>query len=236
MRFICTSTLLLFSAATLAQAEEKPIVHDDFNREEVGKAWNTNDGRAQRTSGIAEEKFVSQSQIKDNVLQIRRTKGSDHGASVKTAAEFTDAVITLRFRLEGENKFSVNMNDPELKTVHAGHICKVEVGPEGVTIQDQKTGSMNLKIRDQRLAKKLTPETKKLLATKQKTFPAKTAAGDWHDLAIEVKGETISVAIDKNTIGEFTSEGLGHSPKRNIALAVNVAVDIDDVVVHKKRQ
>lgn len=231
---ISLSLLTTMFAFAAEEPTVKPIVHDDFNRAEVGKNWSTNDGRAQRTSGVPKEKFVSQSQIENGVLQIRRTKGSDHGASVKTPAEFTNGEIKLRFRLTGENKFSVNMNDPELKTVHAGHICKVEIAPNSVMVQDQKTGTMNLKIREQRLENKLTAETKKMLATKQKKFPAKVAAGDWHNLFIRVQGETISVTIDEVSIGEFSSDGLAHSPKRNIAFAVNVAVDVDDVTVVKK--
>ena len=205
------------------------LIDDHFDRLAVGKQWSTNDARALRTSGIEKSRFQSQAKIHDGTLQIRRTEGSDHGASVKTSAEFTDAVIQLRFRLTGEDTFGVNTNDPECKTVHAGHICRVEIGPKHVMIQDQKTGNMDnqyRKLRDEGASKE---ELEKRIAGKSIRRATQIAADQWHDLRIVLRGDAIEVAVDGTMVGEFNSEGIAHSPKRNIAFAVPRAVDIDNL-------
>ena len=209
------------------------LVDDNFDREELGKKWKSNDARALRTSKIPEAEFKPQSIIKNNVLEIRRTKGSDHGTSTKTNAQFKDAVFTFKFRLTGKNKFSLNFNDPNLKSVHAGHISKVEIGPKHVLIQDQKLGVMNLENRKVRLegdaaAKK---ELSKKLAAFQKRIATDVAAEKWHELTLVVQGNTYNVHIDKQPVGHFTSPGLGHATKENMAFAVPVAVDIDDLKI-----
>lgn len=242
LSFLLTFSLLIvgvLSQNSEAQSIEElvksgqSLVNDNFDREELGKKWKGNDARALRTSKIPKAEFKPQSLIKNNVLEIRRTKGSDHGTSTKTNVQFKDAVFQLKFRLTRKNKFSLNFNDPNLKTVHAGHISKVEIGAKHVLVQDQKLGTMNLENRKVRLegdaeAKKAL--TKKL-AVYQKRTPTEVAAGKWHQLTVVVQGNTYKVHIDKQLVTEFTSPGLGHPTKENMAFAVPVAVDIDDLKI-----
>ena len=211
----------------------KLLVDDNFDRAKIGKKWTTNDGRAMRTSKIPESKFESQSQIKNNVLEIRRTQGSDHATSTKTNAEFKDAIFKFKFRLTDKNKFSLNFNDPKLKTVHAGHISKIEFGPQHILIQDQKLGTMKNEHRKVRLegdsaAKK---ELNKKLAGFQKRVKTDIAAGQWHTAIVLVRGETYKIHVDNQLAAEFSSAGLGHATKQNMALAVPVSVDVDDLKI-----
>ncbi len=221
------------AAAEAAKGGEdsKLVVDDNFDRSDLGATWSTNDARALRTSGVSQSQFQSQAQIHDGTLQIRRTQGSDHGASVKTPVEFTDAVIELRFHLTGKNTFGVNLNDPECKTVHAGHLCRVEIGPKHVLIQDQKTGNMDNDYRKLRDSGAPPAQLAKRIEGKSKRHVTETVPDQWHDLRITLRGDAIQVAIDASEVGEFRSDGIAHPTKRNLAFAVNRAVDIDDLKI-----
>lgn len=234
--FSLNSNVQLCSAQQIDELVKtgKLIVDDNFDRQELGKKWSSNDARAQRTSKIPDSEFKPQSNIVTNVLEIRRTKGSDHGTSTKINAQFKDAVFKLKFRLTEKNKFSLNFNDPNLKTVHAGHISKIEISPSSVFIQDQKLGTMKKEHRDIRRGddaaakKELTRKMEKF----QKRVQTKVAtAGQWHQLTVLVQGQTYKVHIDNQPVMEFTSPGLGHATKENMAFAVPKSVDIDDLKI-----
>lgn len=211
----------------------KPLIQDNFDRDTLGDPWTVNDARALRTSKVSPTKFASQAQIRENRLEIRRTQGSDHAASVKTNVRFKNAIFQLKFRLNGKNKFSLNLNDPNLKTVHAGHICKVEVGPSRLVIQDQKTGTMDLENRKVRLEG--SEEQKKTLAarlkTAQKSFPCTVPTDTWHRLKVILNGSEILVHINDEHIGAFRSPGIGHSTKENMAFSVPGSLDVDDLQI-----
>ena len=211
----------------------KLIVDDNFDREQLGNNWKSNDARAQRTSKVPKSEFKPQSSIANNALEIRRTKGSDHAATAKINAQFKDVVFKFKFRLTDKNKFSLNFNDPNLKTVHAGHICKVEIGPNHVLIQDQKLGSMKKEHRDIRRGEDAAAKKKlnKKLAAFQKRVQTNVTAGQWHHLTVIVQGQTYKVHIDNQPVAEFASPGLGHATKENMAFSVPVSVDIDDLKI-----
>jgi hypothetical protein len=67
--------ILLIAQPTVAQdvaalkSSGKLIVEDDFDRDQVGTAWVSNDGRALRTSKTPKSDFEPQLKIKNNALQ-----------------------------------------------------------------------------------------------------------------------------------------------------------------------
>ncbi len=229
--------VMSFNQSTLGQdisalkAAGTLIVNDDFEREQVGKNWAANDERAQRTSNTPKSEFKSQLQISDHALRIVRTQGSDHAATSRTDAKFKDAIFELKFRLNGKDKFNLNTSDPNCKTVHAGHIWSVQITPNFVLIQDQKTGTMDLKIRELRTSGQDKQRLAKLLDGKSRKVNTMIEPGKWHDLQVLQLGESIIVNIDQQEIAKFSSPGIGHLTKERVALSVPGTLEVDDIKV-----
>lgn len=212
------------------------VLSNNFTQPLNAQDWWTNDSRAQKSAKIAKNKMVPQANVKDGVLQIRRTAGSDHAAIAKTKVQFKNAVITCKFLLADNQKFSVNINDPNCKTVHAGHLCRVEVGTTSVVIQDQKTGTMANEYRKLKESGASKTELAKRLKGKSDITKRATQASKWHELKILLEGEKIAVQIDDEFVSQFSSSGIGHPTKENIAFSVPRMVDIQNLAVYRITQ
>lgn len=209
------------------------ILFSNFDQPLDTQDWWSNDNRAQKSAKIAKNKMVPQSIVKDGVLQIRRTEGSDHAAVARTKVQFQNAVITCQFRLAEKQKFGLNINDPNCKTVHAGHLCRVEVSTTFVVIQDQKTGTMENEYRKLKESGASKAELAKRIKGKSKMTKRTTKASQWHELKILLEGEKIVVKIDNEFVSQFSSSGIGHPTKENIAFSVPRMVDIKNLAVYQ---
>jgi len=219
----------------LSAEEGELIFSDDFERsesqeeeDEPGKGWGTNSkGRA---------KGNKQVDLRDGAMYIYIHEEADHAVSVTQPFEFTDGAVGLKFLLEEKQDcLGLNFADLKEKSVHAGHLFVVRVKPDAVQIQDLKTGNMRLDFREARLAKKVTKEQKELVASKRKNIPHQVSVGEWHELLVEIAGDTATVTIDGKKVGEFASEGFAHPTKRLLRLAVPRNAVIDDVRIWRKK-
>jgi hypothetical protein len=217
--------LLLALTTTLALAEapsgyySRAIFSDDFASNAFGPRWGH---------------YKSGSVVKDGILVGITPEGSDHSAvdSVKIDPEH-DLEMSVKFRFVSDKakSFNVWFDDKDYKGSHAGHICNVNVSPSAVNVGDAKTGNFRNDIYEK---KKTTPPTltdddKKMLATKNKSFPVKVSLQDWHTLAAQIKGDEVTVSIDGKVVGSFKSEGIDHDHKTLVSLTTNqVDVNYDD--------
>ncbi len=239
--YICGMTLrsvcflsLVASSVLLADDYGKVIFEDDFERsesqevkDEPGNGWGTNS--AKRANGN------KQVDLRDGAMYIYLHETADHGVSVTQPAEFTNGAVTLRFMLEdAKDSLGLNFADLKFKEVHAGHLFAVRVFPKYVLLQDLKTGSMDLKIREARQAKTLSNEQVEMLKGKQKKVPASLETGEWHDLVVQIDGSKLMVSIDGEEVGSFESEGIAHPTKRMLRLAVPRNAVVDDLKIWKK--
>ena len=94
---------------------------------------------------------------------------------------------------------------------------------------------MKLEIRTARQSKSLTEEQTKILQKKQVKFPHKTAVGNWHDVSVQVEGETLTLSLDGEEVGSFTSPGIAHTTKCMLRLSVPKNVVVDDVKFWRKK-
>lgn len=218
------------AASTPPAGFPKLLFQDDFERtetdpsaEQPGNNWGTNS--KSRAQG------VKQVFLRDGAAFIKMADEADHGVSFTQDVSFTDAVIRLRFKLGKGDDLGINIADMQEKSVHAGHICMPRIRLNSLEIRDLKTGRMTMEMRKKSQAKALTAADKKMLATKEKRFPLHLTADAWHDLEIRVDGETLTVLIDSEKAGDFSSPGIGHPTKRRIRVAVNREAWIDDVEV-----
>ncbi|MGI9472734.1 MAG: family 16 glycoside hydrolase [Rubripirellula sp.] len=235
----CIVTLGLMLAAgnlSRANAEEKSglrtsgelLFQDDFNRQEeddskeqVGNNWGTNS-----KSRAAGNKQVD---LKDGALHIKRHEVADHGVSVVQDVKFRDCVIELRFQLGKTDDLGINIADMQEKSVHAGHLCVARIRLNRVEITDLKTGRMNLQVRESRKSGSPSEAVQELVKKKSKFFDVDLSENEWHDLRVQIKGDTMSVAIDGESVGAFQSPGVAHPTKRRLRLAVGKSAVVDDI-------
>lgn len=208
------------------------ILDDDFDRDEatpdkedIGGGWTSNS--AWRAKGHKQVDLV------DGAMHVTRHAEADHGVAIFHDVAFQDGAVQLKFKLRPGDNLGVDFVDRELKTVHAGHLCMARIALKRLMLIDSKTGQMDNKIRERRLAGDKSPELAKLLKTKVATFNLDLAADQWYTLTVVVEGDTMRATVDGKFVGQFQSEGIGHPTKRMITLAVNKSAWVDDVKVWK---
>ena len=226
----------LLSSFTLAATDLGELVFQDGferaesqeERDEPGNGWATNS--AKRAQG---DKQVD---LKDGTMRIYISPRADHAVSVTHPFEFRNGSVALRFLLEDKkDSLGLNFADLNFKGVHAGHLFVVRIYSNRVEITDLKTGVMRKDIRETRKAKKaLSEEQKHALKGKSKRFEKVTATGKWHNLLVTVSEDQLSLELDGEQVGSFSSSGIAHPTKQMLRLSVPQNVVVDDVRLWKK--
>ena len=227
---LITAFALAFSLH--AETNGTLLFYDDFARDEatpdqedLGNGWTTNS--AWRAPG------KKQADLKDGVLVVGTDPSAGHPLVLFHPAALTNGIVEFRFKIPANEGIGIEFADPDCKTVHAGHLCGLNVGKGRLGLTDMKTGVMDLKIRERRTSGKKDPELDALLKTKSKGFPLDLKADDWHTLRLTVQGDTLSANVDGNDIGSFASEGIAHPTKKEIRINIGKAAVIDDVQIWK---
>lgn len=228
--------LLCLTAISLpAEDFGQLIFSDDFQRaesqetkDEPGNGWGTNSaGRAKNNKQV---------DLRDGAMHIYIHKEANHAVSVTHAAAFADGAVAMRFMLEdAKDSLGLDFADMACKTVHAGHLFKATFGAKGVTLADLKTGNMDLKIQEARLAKTLTKEQVAALKEKERSFPWPIEVGKWHELTVRIQGDELSATLDGKAVGSFRSAGIAHPTKQMLRLAVPRNAVVDDVRIWRKK-
>lgn len=233
-RKLSVISLLLIVSALNAGQRGKLVFEDDFDRnesqettEEIGNGWNSNS--AKRAGGH------KQVDLKNGAMYIYRHETADHGVSVTHPAEFRNGSVSIRFMLEKkDDSLGLNFADLKFKEVHAGHLFAVRVSPSSLLIEDLKTGKMDLETRNLRKAQKLSKARADALKSKSKRIPHKLDTEKWYQLHVSIIGDTLSVSIEGEEVGSFSSKGIAHPTKRTLRLAVPKNAVVDDLVIHRK--
>ncbi len=230
--------LLTFCFALPLMAEEIPgtlVFSDEFERKETqsvkdepGNGWNT--------SSSWSAKGNKQVALIDGALHIYIHPEANHAVDVGHAFAFVDGTAVMRFKFHGEkDTLMLNFADLSYKEVHAGHLCAATFGVKKVTLQDMKTGGMNLKYYDARKAGTLSKEDQDLIKTKSQTFPNDISLNEWHSLKVTIVGDTMTAEVDGKRIGSFSSPGIAHESKQVLRLLVSNKVTIDDVKYYRQK-
>ena len=226
------AVLVVLSASSLLGDDRGTLLfEDDFNRnesqentDEIGNGWGSNSKT--RAGGN------KQVDLRDGAMYISMHKTADHAVSVTHEAQFRNGTVELRFMLEHQDdSLGLNFADLQFKEVWAGHLFVTKISTKDVEISDLKTGNMNMKTRELRIAKKVSPELQASLKTKTKKFPNPLETGRWYALRVTIEDDTASVAIDGKLVATFSSEGIAHPTKRTLRLAVPRNAVVDDVKV-----
>ena len=90
----------------------------------------------------------------------------------------------------------VEFDDRKYTGAHYGHLCRAQVRLNGVTIIDERDGSMRNDIYEMKKDPAKKAEVAKLLAGRSVTYPAKLETGKWYTLVVETVGDEMRVTLD----------------------------------------
>lgn len=201
-----------------------PRFRDDFE-------GRTNTGENYTTARGMEDAWT----VLDGVLVGKQTN-DDHGAVIRTEVDFDDVDITFDFRFSGGKSFNLVIDDKNDRTVHAGHICRVSVFPKRLMISDDKTGGMNLRVRNLRqradLSEGETTSLNDLLARTRSSVQVDIEPDQWHQLRVRIKGDVMKAFLNGQQATMLRSPGISHPTKTKFGFTVSGAtIDFDNLNV-----
>jgi hypothetical protein len=221
---------LLLLTATAASAAERPPVpeepiakkkellfSDDFESPEPAKVWH----KVVPTFTF-EKGTLKGTQTRDKNIPAADGKqavtphAAVHGLEIPTK----DSAVEVKIRFEGASMIDVEFDDRKYTGAHYGHLCRAQVRTNGVTIIDERDGSMRNDIYEMSKDPSKKAERSKLLAGRQVTYPAKLETGKWYTLVVETVGDSMRVSIDGKPTAFLKSSGIGHATKSKIELGV----------------
>ncbi len=139
-----------------------------------------------------------------------------HGLEIPTK----DSVVETKIRFDGASMIDVEFDDRAYTGAHYGHLCRVQVRLNGVTIIDERDGAMRNDIREMRRDPAKKAEVAKLLQGRSVRYPVQLEAGKWYTLVVETVGDEMRVTIDGQPAAFLKSSGIGHATKSKIELGV----------------
>jgi len=193
------------------------LFSDDFEGAEPAKVWH----KVVPTFAV-EKGALKGTQTRDVTIPAANGKpeikahAAVHGLEIPTK----DSVVECRIKFEGATMIDVEFDDRKYTGAHYGHLCRAQVRLNGVSIIDERDGSMRNDIREMRQDPARKDEAAKLLKGRQITFPAKLEAGKWYALVVETVGDEMRVTIDGTPAAYLKSSGIAHATKSKIEIGV----------------
>jgi hypothetical protein len=223
-RFLVVAAAPLALAAELPPVPGEPIAQknellfsDDFQGAEPAKVWH----KVVPTFAV-ENGVLKGTQTRDKNVPAQdgrpaiQAHAAVHGLDIPTK----DSVVEVRIRFEGATMMDVEFDDRKYTGSHYGHLCRAQVRLNGVTVVDEREGSMRNDVYEMSKDPSKKAERAKLLAGKSVTYPAKLEAGKWYTLVVETVGDEMRVTIDGKPAAFLKSPGIGHPTKSKIELGV----------------
>ena len=226
---ILVTSLFLITLAALAAdlpvipaesiAKKKELLFsDDFEGAEPAKVWH---------------KVVPTFAVENGTLKGTQTRTNAPAADGKPAIvghaavhgleiPTRDSIVEVKIRFDGATMIDVEFDDRKYTGSHYGHLCRAQVKLNGVTIIDERDGSMRNDIYEMSQDPTKKAERAKLLAGRQVTYPfaAKLETGKWYTLVVETVGDEMRVTVDGKPAGYLKSSGIAHATKSKIELGV----------------
>lgn len=203
-------------AAPIAVKKEL-LFADDFEGTTPAKAWH----RVVPTFAV-ENGALKGTQTRDQNIPAADGKpavtahAAVHGLDLPTR----DSVVEVRIKFGGATMIDVEFDDRAYTGAHYGHLCRAQVRLNGVTLIDERDGTMRNDIRELGKDPARKAERAKLLAGRAVTYPAKLEAGKWYALVVETVGDEMRVTIDGRPAGYLKSSGIAHATKSKIEFGV----------------
>lgn len=199
-------------------AEKRSLLFsDDFEGAEPAKAWH----RVVPTFAVSNG-VLKGTQTRDQAIPAKDGKpavtphAAIHGLQIPTR----DSIVEVRIRFEGASMIDVEFDDRNYTGAHYGHLCRAQIRLDGVTLIDERDGTMRNDIYAMAKDPARKAERERLLAGRRVTFPAKLEPHRWYQLVVETVGDEMRVTLDGKPAGYLKSSGIGHPTKSKIELGV----------------
>ncbi len=211
-------------AADLPPVPEKPLgvkkellFSDDFQAAELGPAWHK----------VVPTFALDQGTLKGTQTRDKNIPAADgkpaitaHAAVHGLAIPTKDSIVETKIRFEGAAMIDVEFDDRQYTGAHYGHICRAQVRLNGVTIIDERDGTMRNDIYEMNKDPAKKAEVAKLLVGRRVTYPMQLEPGKWYTMVVETVGDEMRVTIDGKPAAYLKSSGIGHATKSKIELGV----------------
>ena len=227
MRHLFVLTLLITVAALAADlppiptesiAKKKELLFsDDFQGAEPAKVWHK-----VVPTFVVEKGVLKGTQTRDQNFPAADGKpaisahAAVHGLEIPTK----DSVIEVKIRFDGASMIDVEFDDRKYTGAHYGHLCRAQVRTNGVTLIDERDGTMRNDIYEMSKDPARKAERAKLLVGRIATYPVKLEQGKWYTLVVETIADEMRVTLDGKPAGYLKSSGIAHATKSKIELGV----------------
>ena len=201
---------------SIAQKKEL-LFSDDFEGATPAKVWH----RVVPTF-VVEKGALKGTQTRDKNVPAANGKpavtahAAVHGLEIPTK----DSVVEVKIRFDGATMIDVEFDDRKYTGCHYGHICRAQVRLTGVTLIDERDGTMRNDIYEMKKDPARKAEVARLLAGRTVTYPVKLERGKWYTLVVETVGDEMRVTLDGKPVGYLKSSGIAHPTKSKIELGV----------------
>ena len=137
---------------------------------------------------------------------------------VRPGDSHANGVVEVRIRFEG--MIDVEFDDRKYTGAHYGHLCRAQVRLNGVTLIDERDGTMRNDIYKMNKDPARKAEAAKLLTGRRVAYPIQLETGKWYTLVVETVGDEMHVTVDGEPAGYLKSSGIAHETKSKIELGV----------------
>jgi hypothetical protein len=199
-------------------AKKKEVLFsDDFQGAEPAKVWH----KVVPTFAV-ENGTLKGTQTRDQNIPAADGKpavtahAAVHGLEIPTK----DSVVECKIRFEGATMIDVEFDDRKYTGAHYGHLCRAQVRLNGVTVIDERDGTMRNDIYEMTKDPTKKEERAQLLKGRTVTYPAKLEPGKWYTLVVETVGDEMRVTLDGQPAAYLKSSGIAHETKSKIELGV----------------
>lgn len=205
----------LMTSGESAESEGTLVFEDSFERSELGDPWRI---------------LIPSFKIEDGKLIGREVPERNHTSISRVPLEFRNAVFEFSFRLTDAEGLHFVINDTNYEPAHSGHICRVSISSSQVRISDDREGAFR---KDQYDAFLKSGRTLKRVMM-EKFLPYEFDSEQWYNARIVLIDDQIEVIINGESIGSYSSPGIGHPTKTDFGFVTkgNI-VEIDDLRVTK---
>ncbi|HUR58830.1 MAG TPA: hypothetical protein VM029_14045 [Opitutaceae bacterium] len=203
-------------AQSIAKKQEL-LFSDDFEGETPAREWH----RVVPTF-VVEKGVLKGTQTRDKSIPAQDGKAAvtAHAAVHGLELPTKDSVVEVKIRFEGASMIDVEFDDRNYKGAHYGHLCRAQVRLSGVTLIDERDGTMRNDIYAMSQDPSKKAERDKLLVGRRVTYPAKLETGKWYTLVLETVGDTMRVTLDGQPAGYLKSSGIAHATKSKLEFGV----------------
>jgi len=203
-------------AAAIARKREL-LFADDFSGAGPAKVW-----QKVVPTFVVEQGALKGTQTRDKDVpsadgkSVIKAHAAVHGLEIPTK----DSVVECRIKFGGATMIDVEFDDRKYTGAHYGHLCRAQVRLNGVTLIDERDGTMRNDIYAMSKDPNQKAERGRLLKGRTATYPARLESGKWYALVVETVGDTMRVTLDGKPAGYLRSSGIAHATKSKIELGV----------------